>query len=140
MIIDIMESNTKSSETYTYNVRKSLSSILSNISTYRNKNNKVYNTTEDFMRCNPESKRVVIIGCTGAGKSTLLNIMGGWKFVQNDNFEWDWYSNENQAPLFKSDHGVHSLTQNTCFANLNWFGDKEKSFIKNYYIFFVLQK
>eukprot|EP01050_Picozoa_sp_SAG11_P036530 SAG11_NODE_13950_length_631_cov_2.009398_1_plen_124_part_01 len=96
--------------------------------TYRGEIGENYLTLEDFKRCPSEPKRMVIIGCTGAGKSTLLNVMGGWRYVQSKkDYEWSWENNsEGKEPLFKASHGVNAVTQDTSFANLNWFGDREK--------------
>jgi len=65
---------------------------------YRDELYHQYLTLEDFSRCNDDAKRVVVIGCTGAGKSTLLNVMGGFKYVQNqttDDMEYEWTAPDN---------------------------------------------
>merc|ERR1712028_205372 len=92
--------------------------------------NRQYYTLEDFKRCPHGPKRVVVIGCSGAGKSTLLNVMGGWKFVQNQtDYEWGWEEQDGTPPLFKASDSVDSVTQETSFASLNWFGDDSKPFV-----------
>jgi hypothetical protein len=102
---------------------------------------------QDFLRCKDDLKRVVVIGCTGAGKSTLLNVMGGWKFVQNqttDDMEYEWVhpstattertkaaGEEEEVPtlLFESKGGVESVTNKTSFATMKWFGNAARKFI-----------
>ena len=107
----------------------------------RNEKEVLYSTLEDFGRVDPGLKRLVVIGCTGAGKSTINNIMAGWKFVQraSEDFAFSWEapkasggSSEADAtadpaqkpmPLFESGAGSDSVTKQTAYANLDWFGD-----------------
>merc|ERR1719291_1571536 len=125
----------------------------------RTKRDELYNTLEDFTRMDDQLKRVLVIGCTGAGKSTLLNVMGGWRFVQRKvgkNYDFVWENKpaaeskppvepaeghkeagaaaegetqEGVQPLFQSGCGSDSVTDETAFAHLSWFGDAEKPFI-----------
>ena len=86
-----------------------------------------YSAIEDFTRMDPDLKRMVVIGCTGAGKSTLLNVMAGNKFEQSEetDFEFKW----EKEPLFASEAGTSSVTKNTSFANLRWFGEAGRQFV-----------
>jgi energy-coupling factor transporter ATP-binding protein EcfA2 len=93
---------------------------------YRNTKNQLYSTLEDFTRMNPNLKRIIVISGTGSGKSTLLNILGGWKLLQNKTNSSRQWSSE---PLFLAGDQTTSMTQKTVFANLNWLGDINKSFI-----------
>jgi len=90
----------------------------------------LYSTLEDFYRAPPESKRLVVVGCTGAGKSTILNVMAGWKFVQRPpDYEFEWEGKEGAEPLFESAAGDDSVTKKTSFANLQFFGEESRPFV-----------
>ena len=66
-------------------LKRMLSSATINYlnSSKRTAQDKLFSTLEDFTRADPNKKRLVVIGCTGSGKSTLLNVLGGWRFVQS---------------------------------------------------------
>lgn len=91
----------------------------------RLKKDEIYSTLEDFERADPDSKRLVVIGCTGAGKSTVLNCMGGWKYVQSaaNDFQYEWEQKDEVGPLFKAEANTDSCTKKTSFANLDFCGD-----------------
>jgi len=95
--------------------------------------NKLYVTLEDFQRCDPDRKRIVLIGCTGAGKSTIANISAGWKLVgkmaEDGDFDFSWKHSSGEDPLFEARASGESVTKKTTFANINWLGDEARPII-----------
>jgi len=95
----------------------------------------LYSTLEDFTRADPEKKRLVVIGCTGSGKSTLLNVMGGWRFVQSKDtdYQFVWQKKgegeENTSAIFESAASSDSVTKKASFANLDFRGDSSRQLI-----------
>lgn len=88
--------------------------------------NQIYATIEDFYRCPPARRRLVVIGCTGAGKSTLLNVLGGCKYVQDPgDYHWAW----DAPPLFEARAGCSAVTKQTTYANLHWLGDEARPLV-----------
>ena len=109
---DYVELARKMSAKYTENLKEQIG-----MAGLRAEKDVLYSTLEDFSRAPPDSKRMVVIGCTGAGKSTLLNIMGGWRFVQKPpDYEFVWEEKNGVPPLFKSEAGDDSVTKKTGFG------------------------
>ena len=122
----------------------------------RTAKDKLYTTLEDFSRTDAQKKRLIVIGCTGSGKSTLLNVVGGWRYVQSKEtdyqFIWQKKAKRKAAakkpsggggdgddegepeeelldPLFESAASSDSVTKKTAFANVEFRGDPERELI-----------
>jgi len=101
----------------------------------RTDKDKLFTTLEDFQRADPKKKRLVVIGCTGSGKSTLMNILGGWRYVQSKDtdyqFVWkDKGEGENaKKPIFEAGASASAVTQKTSYANMDFRGDEERELI-----------
>jgi len=96
---------------------------------------KVFTTLEDFTRADPTKKRLVVIGCTGSGKSTLLNVLGGWRYVQSKDtdYQFVWQKKGDgettSSAIFESAASSDSVTKKSGFANLHFRGDAERELI-----------
>jgi len=101
----------------------------------RTEKDKLFHTDEDFTRADPSKKRLVVIGCTGSGKSTLLNVLGGWRYVQSadTDFQFVWQKRgtgeDASEAIFESAASSDSVTKKSSFANLNYRGDPEREII-----------
>ena len=108
----------------------------------RGDKDKLYSTLEDFTRADRDRKRLVVIGCTGSGKSTLLNVIGGWRYVQSKetDYEFLWQKKHKKLsdadgdsvaldPLFESAASSDSVTKRSAFANVDYRGDPQRELI-----------
>ena len=121
-------------------LKRMLSSATINYlnSSKRTAQDKLFSTLEDFTRADPNKKRLVVIGCTGSGKSTLLNVLGGWRFVQSKetDYQFVWQPKKatgEDAPeveaIFESAASSDSVTKKTSFANVRFRGEEERELI-----------
>ena len=121
-------------------LKRMLSSATINYlnSSKRTAQDKLFSTLEDFTRADPNKKRLVVIGCTGSGKSTLLTVLGGWRFVQSKetDYQFVWQPKKatgEDAPeaeaIFESAASSDSVTKKTSFANVRFRGEEERELI-----------
>lgn len=89
---------------------------------FRREFNKEYTTNEDFGKMLPESRRLVIVGCTGAGKSALVNKLAGFRMeFDEQKASYEWTVGQELLP-FLSQSSTKSVTRFTSFANLHYLG------------------
>ena len=95
----------------------------------------LFSTLEDFTRADPTKKRLVVIGCTGSGKSTLLNLLGGWRFVQSkdNDYQYVWQPKGDgdaaKPPLFEAAASSDSVTKKSSFANVEFRGERSREIV-----------
>ena len=95
----------------------------------------LFTTLEDFTRADPYKKRLVVIGCTGSGKSTLLNVLGGWRFVQSkdNDYQFAWQKKgageDAVENIFESAASSDSVTKKSSYANIDFRGDPERQLL-----------